>query len=95
MTREQLAQRMHWRAIMWCVGIANAVFMLPQLFQIWETEITAGLSLSTFSMSAGIQTGFMLHGFFIRNQIVMVSNLIALVVSFLTIFSVLYLRISG
>lgn len=90
MTREQLARRIHWHAVMWCVGIANAGFMLPQLFQIWESGVTAGLSLVTFGMNAGIQSGFMLHGFFIRNRIVMVSNLVALFVSILTIISVVY-----
>ncbi|HEY4527288.1 MAG TPA: hypothetical protein VJK53_05610 [Candidatus Paceibacterota bacterium] len=90
MTREQLAQRIHWHTVMWCVGIMNAGFMLPQLFQIWESGVTTGLSLVTFVMNAGIQAGFMLHGFFIRNRIVMISNLIALIVSISTILSVFY-----
>ena len=44
-TREDFAARIHWARIVWIAGIINPVMILPQLYQIWATGQTAGVSL--------------------------------------------------
>ncbi|MFZ2555382.1 MAG: hypothetical protein WAZ27_02735 [Minisyncoccia bacterium] len=93
MTREQLAERIGWSKIIWLVGIANPFFMFPQLVGIWTTGATEGISIITLVMLVILQCGFALHGFFLRDKPLMVSNGAAGLVSLITTLSVLYFRV--
>lgn len=92
MTREQFAERIHWSAIIWLIGIVNPFFMIPQLFGVWMTGKTEGVSIITLCILVILQWGFGLHGFFLRDKPLMLSNGAAGFVSLITTLSVLYSR---
>lgn len=92
MTREQLAEKIRWPVLIWLIGIANPFFMIPQLVGIWTTGETKGISLITLVMLVILQWGFSLHGFFLRDKPLMVSNGAAGFVTLVTTLSVLYFR---
>ena len=90
MTREQVAEKIRWSTIIWVVGMVNPLFMVPQLYKIWETGTATGVSLITMIILFFLQTGFGLHGFFRRDSMLMVSNALACTVTFSTTTSAVY-----
>ena len=92
MTREEIAKRIRWPFIIWAIGIINPFFMVPQLCLIWRSGHTEGVSILSLAIILVIQTGFALHGFFMRDKPLMLSNAAAAVVSLATTISVLVLR---
>ena len=90
MEREQIAKAIRWPLIMTVVGMLNPFIMAPQLYKLWTTHETAGISLGMLGSILFIQAGFALHGFFIRDRTVMWSNIAAGSMSVATIASVLY-----
>ena len=90
--REDVAKKIHWVKIIFLISIINPFMTLPQLWQIWATRETAGLSLAFLSILFFIQGGFSLHGFFIRDRFIMWSNGLAATMTLLTILSALYFR---
>ncbi len=92
MTREELAHKIRWPVIIWLVGIINPLWMLPQVWLIWTTHQTDGVSLTSLGIVFFIQLGFSLHGFFIRDNPLMMSNGAAAVITAVTYGSVLYWR---
>jgi uncharacterized protein with PQ loop repeat len=92
MTREEIARSIRWMWIVPLIGIINPFFMTPQLAQIWNTGVTAGLSLPTLGILILIQGGFATHGFFIRDRTIMWSNAGATTMSLAVILSVIYFR---
>ena len=90
--REDVAKKIHWTSIIWLVSIINPLMTVPQLWQIWHTGQTAGLSLVFLFVLFFIQSGFSLHGFFTRDRFVMGSNGLAAFMTLLTILSTLYFR---
>jgi uncharacterized protein with PQ loop repeat len=92
MKREEVAQAIQWPTIIWCIGILNPLFLLPQLWTVWASESTEGISLVSFVIMFAIQTGFSSHGFFMRDRPLMLSNGGAAFVTFVTVASVLYFR---
>lgn len=92
MKREELAKKIHWTKIIWIVSIVNPLMTLPQLIQLWVTQQTAGLSLIFLLILLFVQSGFSLHGFFMRDRFIMVSNGVAASMTLLTILSALYFQ---
>ncbi|OGF51784.1 hypothetical protein A3I27_04385 [Candidatus Giovannonibacteria bacterium RIFCSPLOWO2_02_FULL_43_11b] len=92
MAREKLAEIIRWPRIIWLVGIVNPCFMLPQLTSVWTSGLTEGISVLTLSLLTAIQTGFALHGFFLRDCPLLWSNGAAAMVTLITMLSVLYFR---
>ena len=93
MTREKLAEVIRWPKIIWLVGIVNPCFMIPQIWKIWASVgITEGISMAMLIILVVIQAGFSIHGFFLRDRPLMLSNAAAATVSALTTLSVLYFR---
>lgn len=92
MEREAFAEVIHWTWIIWVFGILNPCFMLPQLIKIWVTEGTQGISMTTLILLISIQAAFALHGFFIRDSMIMWSNIAATFVSTLVALSTIYFR---
>ncbi len=92
MTREQVAEMIYWGYLVWVAGILNPFMILPQLYKIWSTRDIAGISLGFLFVLVFLQATFGLHGFFIRDQMVMWSNCLAAVTTAVVIMSVLYLR---
>ncbi len=90
--REDIAKKIHWTSIIWLVSIINPLMTVPQLYSIWHTGQTAGISLIFLLILLFIQSGFSLHGFFTRDRFIMSSNGLAAFMSFLTILSALYFR---
>jgi uncharacterized protein with PQ loop repeat len=74
------------------VGTINPFIMVPQLWQLWTTHETAGISLGTLGIIAFVQAGFTLHGYFIRDRTILLSNVAATTMSLATILSVLLHR---
>lgn len=74
MTREEFASTIKWHKVIFLIGCLNPAFMLPQLYQIWLTSDTRGVSLLTLIILIGIQSGFGAHGFFTRDRILLASN---------------------
>lgn len=92
MTREEFSVLVRWSKIIWLVGVVNPFIMTPQIYKIWLTREVAGISLAMLGIITFIQTGFSIHGFFIRDKFVMVSNLAAAFMSVITMASVLFFR---
>jgi len=92
MTREEFAELIHWPKIIWLIGIANPFFMFPQLLTILTSGLTEEISVTTLVVLIGIQAGFAIHGFFLRNNLLMLSNSAAATVTLITVISVLYFR---
>lgn len=92
MTREEVAKKIRWSAIIWFAGLVNVGAMLPQLAKIIQTKNVAGLSLSMFWIYLGIQVAFSLEGYFTRNRMLMWCLGLSAAVSACIIFLVLYLR---
>ncbi len=74
MQREQLADAIGWTYIIWSFGMLNVAAMLPQVVQIFRTRKVDGLSLGMFFLYLAIQVAFSLHGFFFRDDMLMVSR---------------------
>jgi len=74
MTREIIAQAIHWSTIIWIAGLLNPLMIVPQLLKIVRSGSTEGISLGFFSILCGLQSAFSVHGFFIRDDLVMISN---------------------
>ena len=92
MTREQVAEKIRWGKIIWLVGVVNPAFMLPQLWQIWATRLTEGISIPTLVILFLVQAGFSAHGYFLRSSALLISNLAAASVTFITATSIIFLR---
>jgi uncharacterized protein with PQ loop repeat len=92
MNRETIAEKIHWKKIIWLVSIINPLMTLPQLVQLWISQETAGLSLLFLGILLFVQAGFSLHGFFMRDRFIMTSNGIAAAMTLVTILSAVYLQ---
>ena len=90
--RENIAQKLHWTSIIWFVSIVNPLMTVPQLWKIWQTHETAGISLVFLWVLFFVQSGFSLHGFFTRDRFIMSSNGLAAIMTLLTILSTFYFR---
>ncbi len=90
--REDIAKKIHWTWIIWVVSIVNPLMIIPQLWQVWHTGETAGLSLIFLAILLFIQSGFSLHGFFTRDRFIMGSNGLAATMTLITILSTVYFR---
>jgi len=88
MTREEFARKIHWTRIIWLIGIVNPFIMAPQLFKMWTTMETAALSFGMLGIITFVQSGFALHGFFIRDKFVFISNVAAAMMSIATLISI-------
>ena len=93
MSRERFAELIRWPAIIWFIGLVNPTMMIPQLYSLWTTGLTAGLAMGTIILIAVLQGAFSAHGFFIRDRLVMWSNGLACIMSVITVLSVLYFRV--
>ncbi len=93
MSREQFSQEIHWAQIIWIVSIVNPLMTAPQLWQIWQTHQTAGLSIVFLTILFFVQGGFSLHGYFTHDRFIMGSNGLAAGMTLLTILSTLYFRL--
>jgi uncharacterized protein with PQ loop repeat len=69
--------------------------MLPQLFKIWETRDTEAISTLTLWVLILIQGGFSLHGYFIRDAPLMLTNALASGTTVSVILSTFYMRARG
>lgn len=92
MDREAFAVLVHWPWIMVVVGVINPCFMVPQLIKIWKTSETKGISMITLILLVLLQAAFSIHGFFIRDAVVMWSNGAAACVSLAVVLSTVYFR---
>lgn len=92
MTREIIAQAIHWSTIIWIAGLLNPLMIVPQLLKIVRSGNTIGISLGFFSILCGLQSAFSVHGFFIRDDLVMISNGLAALSTLATTFVTLYFR---
>jgi uncharacterized protein with PQ loop repeat len=90
--REDIAKKIHWTSIIWLISIINPLMTAPQLWRIWSTGQTAGISLIFLFILLFVQGGFSLHGFFTRDRFIMSSNGLAAFMTLLTILSTLYFR---
>ena len=92
MTREELASAIHWPLVIWLVSIINPLMTVPQLWSVWATRETAGLSMGFLSILLFVQLGFSIHGYFTRDRFIMGSNGLAATMTLITMASALYLR---
>jgi uncharacterized protein with PQ loop repeat len=92
MAREQVAERIRWSFIIWVISVINPLMTTPQLWTVWATRETVGLSLGFLSILLFVQAGFSLHGFFTRDRFIMGSNGLAATMTLITMLSALYLR---
>ncbi len=90
MTREEVARKIKWDWIIRVIGVINPVFMVPQLVKIWMTANATSISIPAMTLLIVIQSGFGVHGFFLRDKTLMISNCLAAVVTAATIASARY-----
>lgn len=91
MTREEFAKKIRWDIIMWVIGYANPLLAIPQLIKLITTGDATGVSGTFLGFMLIIQTGFSLHGFFMRDKMLCVSNAIAGSFTFITTVFAFYL----
>lgn len=91
MTREEVAQKIHWSRIIWLAGWVNITAMLPQLYTLISTRSSAGLNLKMIWIYLGTQMCFSIHGFFQRDRILMITLGLSAVVSITTLLVAYYL----
>lgn len=92
MSREEFATLLYWNWVIWGLTILNPCFMLPQLVRLWRTRKTEAISIATLIILLVIQWGFSLHGFFIRDNPLFITNGLAGLTTLATLFSALYIR---
>lgn len=92
MTREEVASRIGWYRVVWWVGLLNPFMILPQFYKVWSTGQTTDISMGFLLILVFLQAMFSLHGFFIQDSMVRVSNGLAALSTLAVIVSVLYLR---
>ena len=85
MTREQVASLIRWPMLIWAFGIINVTAMLPQLWQLIQTQETKGLSVGMFFIYGFIQIAFALEGYFKRNTVLSVCMTLSAMVTAVTI----------
>lgn len=76
MSQEQFVTE-YWLYFITAVGILNPCFMLPQLWKIVSTRSSEDVSLMMLSLLILIQFAFALHGHFIGDTLILMSNLAA------------------
>lgn len=92
MPREDFAKRIHWKFIIWLLGITNPFVMVPQLSVLLTSGRTEGVSILTLVILMCLQAGFSAHGFFLRDRPLMFSNGSAALVTLLTAMVTIYFR---
>ena len=92
MTREDVAKKIRWDAIIWTAGLVNVGAMLPQLYQILRTHNVQALSLQMFVLYFLIQVAFSLQGYFRRDSMLKWCLGLSAVVSLTIICLILYFR---
>jgi uncharacterized protein with PQ loop repeat len=95
MRRAEFAAKIHWEKIIFIFGILNALAVTPQLWQLWETRITEGLSVEMLFIYLSVQLAFTLHGYFIRDRALLYCIGLSAIINTATIASALYLRSLG
>ena len=93
MTREEVAKKIRWHWIMSAAGMANVLSMLPQLWQVWTTKETEGLSLEMVGIFLAIQLVFAGEGYFKRSSVLVITMILSALVSVSLIILVLYIRV--
>lgn len=93
MTRETFAASIRWTWIIWLISVINPTMTAPQLWRLWASGETAGLSLGFLGILIFVQAGFSMHGFFTRDRFIMWSNGLAATMTLLTILSAVYFGI--
>lgn len=92
MTREELATRINWHTIVFWISFLNPMMIMPQIYATWSTGKTDSVSLTFFAVLVFLQTMFAVHGFFIRDKTVMISNGLAAASTIIASVSVIYFR---
>ncbi len=92
-TREDVAKALHWHTLVYGISFLNPFMIAPQIYETWSTGKTDGVSLPFFAVLIFLQSMFSMHGFFIRDKTVMVSNGLAAASSVLAAALVVYFRI--
>jgi len=87
-SREQFAELIRWKSFVWLVSIINLCFMLPQLYQLWTSRFSDGISLATLVLLVLIQGSYSMHGFFLRDKPLLWGNGLACLVSVVTLLLV-------
>jgi uncharacterized protein with PQ loop repeat len=95
MTREMIAQAIHWDVIFLTFGIINVGAMLPQLVQLVKTRTTDGLEPKMFWIYFMTQTAFSLQGYFRHDATLMYSLGLSAAVSMTIIVLIRSLRKSA
>ncbi|MDP3726578.1 MAG: PQ-loop domain-containing transporter [bacterium] len=85
-------EKVYWENVIWFVGMVNPCFMIPQLVKIWKTRTTEGISLITFTILFLLQGAFSIHGIYLKDLPLFLSNGAAATMTFITSISVIYFR---
>lgn len=88
MTREEVAERINWDFLISIVGVVNPFIMAPQLHKMWTIMDTTALSAGMLGIILFVQTGFAVHGYFIRDKFFLLSNIAAALMSATTLISI-------
>ncbi len=89
-SREKVASAIRWNRLIFGVSVVNPLMALPQLIQIFRTQETAGISVVFLLAVILVQGGFSLHGYFMRDRFVMISNGMAALSTVLVVASIAY-----
>lgn len=92
MDRSEIAKMIHWSWIIWAMGFVNVAAMWPQLWKIFRTKKTAGISMGMLYIYLAVQIAFALEGFFSYNDMLMWCLALSALTTLTIIMYVKYLR---
>ena len=78
--------------IMIFIGLIGPLSLLPQVFSVWYTKDTAGISLLSWSLLVGVACMWVAYGIYRRSKALIVSNLLLAIFDVLVVIGVLMFR---
>lgn len=78
--------------VMIFVGLIGPLSLLPQIFSVWYSKNTAGISLLSWSLLAGVACVWVAYGMYRRSKALIISNLLLAIFDILVVVGVLLSR---
>lgn len=88
MSRDDIRKVVRWDKIVTIISIINPLVAIPQIVKLWQTGDAAGVSTLFLSLVFLVQAGFSLHGYFLRDRFLFISNGLAALMTVAAIVSV-------
>jgi len=91
-SRDHVRAAIHWDKIVTIISVVNPLVAIPQIVKLWQDREAAGVSTLFLLLIFLVQAGFSLHGYFLRDRFLTVSNGAAALMTVVVIASVQLVR---